>query len=150
MVSESLPKPVASDKRALLNDLLRLNQVRRLVMHPVRGGVHSDDAFEFLRGLKASVGILIAGLAASRSAAVAVVTHVHQAPANESHRFLRQWVCTAVSPLTTAFRPQAWERRGAGQVVNADLRSSPAAMRSGPRTCARESTSPNRLTLETG
>jgi len=56
VVSESLPKPVASDKRALLNDLLRLNQVRRLVMHPVRGGVHSDDAFEFLRGLKASLG----------------------------------------------------------------------------------------------
>jgi hypothetical protein len=55
-LSKSLPGGVACDRKALLADLLRLNHIRRMVMHPVRGGVPSEQDFEFLRGLKQRLG----------------------------------------------------------------------------------------------
>ncbi len=56
ILSIRLPKQTASDKKALLDDLIHLNQIRRLVMHPVRGGRPPDDDFEFLRSLKERLG----------------------------------------------------------------------------------------------
>ena len=54
-ISEHLPKGAAKDKKSLLAALIRLNEIRRIVMHPVRGGVPSEDDFEFLRDLKAQL-----------------------------------------------------------------------------------------------
>ena len=55
-LSRYLPKQVARDKGILLDGLMRLNQIRRLVMHPVRGGRPSEDDFEFVHSLKERLG----------------------------------------------------------------------------------------------
>jgi hypothetical protein len=52
IISKYLPRQATSDKKALLDDLMRLNQIRRMVMHLVRGGTPTEDDFDFLRGLK--------------------------------------------------------------------------------------------------
>jgi hypothetical protein len=41
-----------SDKPKLLRDLVRLNEIRRTVMHPIRGGVPVEDDFSFLRSMR--------------------------------------------------------------------------------------------------
>lgn len=51
-----------SDKRQLMDDLLRLNQIRRMVMHPVRRGVPSEDDFDFLRAFRRRLEAQSAGL----------------------------------------------------------------------------------------
>jgi len=56
VVSTHLLRKTAGNKKALLNDLNRLNHIRRMVMHPVRGGVPSEQDFEFLRDLKRRLG----------------------------------------------------------------------------------------------
>jgi hypothetical protein len=55
-IRDALPGETAADRKKLLTDLGRLNQIRKLVMHPVRGGVPSEDDFEFVRSLKRSLG----------------------------------------------------------------------------------------------
>lgn len=44
-----LPKEAASDKKAFLADLKRLNAIRNRVMHPTRLHMISDEDFEFAR-----------------------------------------------------------------------------------------------------
>jgi len=56
ILSRHLPNQATGDKKMLLSDLMRLNQIRRMVMHPVRGGVPSEYDFEFLRSLKHTLG----------------------------------------------------------------------------------------------
>ena len=56
ILTKYLARQVISDKQALLSDLIRLNQIRRMVMHPVRGGVPTEDDFEFLHSLKERLG----------------------------------------------------------------------------------------------
>ncbi|TDA65023.1 MAG: hypothetical protein D9V45_10480 [Chloroflexi bacterium] len=51
-----LPNKVTSNKQDFLRDLDHLNQIRRIVMHPVRGGIPSQVDFEFLHGLKERLG----------------------------------------------------------------------------------------------
>jgi hypothetical protein len=43
---------LATDKKKLLADLLRFNEIRKMVMHPVRGAVPDDADFEFIKDLK--------------------------------------------------------------------------------------------------
>lgn len=52
VLKKVLPKLVAANEQALRIDLIRLNMIRRKIMHPVRGVAPSDDEFEFVRGLK--------------------------------------------------------------------------------------------------
>ena len=52
LLSDSLPQGVSVDKRRLLTDLLRLNQIRRMVMHPARGSLPTEEDFDFLRALR--------------------------------------------------------------------------------------------------
>lgn len=47
-----LPAKLTADKQALRNKMIRLNTIRRNVMHPVRGAVPSEDDFVFIRELK--------------------------------------------------------------------------------------------------
>jgi hypothetical protein len=56
-VSSALPTDVSRDKRVFLTDPNRLNQIRRGVMHPVRGNLPTEEDFEFLRGLRQALGI---------------------------------------------------------------------------------------------
>jgi hypothetical protein len=56
ILSQHLPAQVAKDKNPLLDDLIRLNHIRRLVMHPVRGGEPTGDDFDFLHSLKERFG----------------------------------------------------------------------------------------------
>jgi hypothetical protein len=58
ILNKRLPKETANDKKTLMDDLIRLNQIRRIVMHPVRGGRPSEDDFEFLRSLKKRLGFV--------------------------------------------------------------------------------------------
>lgn len=44
-----LPKGLSQDKKALLERLVRLNQIRNAVMHPVRGTTLTADDFAFVR-----------------------------------------------------------------------------------------------------
>lgn len=43
-------------KHEMLFDLKRLNEIRRVVMHPVRGPVPAESDFDFVRGLKNTLG----------------------------------------------------------------------------------------------
>lgn len=51
-LGQTLPKKMASDKKKLIEDLVRLNEVRRVVMHPVRGVAPSEEDFDFLRRMR--------------------------------------------------------------------------------------------------
>jgi hypothetical protein len=50
--SSKLPVRYAANRKALLEDFRRLNGIRRIVMHPVRGGVPTEEDFEFTRHLR--------------------------------------------------------------------------------------------------
>lgn len=51
-IKKEMPPTIASNKKAFLTDLMRLNEIRRVVMHPVRDKIPTEDDFEFLRDLK--------------------------------------------------------------------------------------------------
>jgi hypothetical protein len=51
-LSRHLPSKVKGDKQAFLADLSRLNRIRNVVMHPVKGILLSEGDFEFVRALR--------------------------------------------------------------------------------------------------
>lgn len=55
-IRDVLPGEISSNKPKFMDELLRLNRIRRKVMHPVRGGVPSEEDFDFLRSLKRRLG----------------------------------------------------------------------------------------------
>jgi hypothetical protein len=50
-----LPECYKNNRKLLLDHLRRLNAIRRVVMHPVRGAPPTEDDFEFVRDFKARV-----------------------------------------------------------------------------------------------
>lgn len=48
----ALPACYASNRKALLDDLRRLNRIRNKVMHPVRGVAPDEADFDFVHGLE--------------------------------------------------------------------------------------------------
>ena len=50
-----MPDVYQSNRKQLLEDLRRLNSIRRMVMHPVRGDVPTEADFDFVRDLKLAV-----------------------------------------------------------------------------------------------
>ena len=52
LVAARLSGDAASDRRRLLSKLAQLNQIRKKVMHPVRGDAPTEEDFEFVRELK--------------------------------------------------------------------------------------------------
>lgn len=56
VLAPALPKPLQSDRKKLLSDLVTLNRIRNAVMHPVRRAAFTDREFlflrDFLRGLR--------------------------------------------------------------------------------------------------
>jgi predicted transcriptional regulator len=60
ILSKHLPAEVAQNKKDLLERLVQLNRIRNNVMHPVRGGMLSEEEFEFVYTLDADLGPLSA------------------------------------------------------------------------------------------
>jgi len=58
VLSKHLPSAVSSNKKELLDRLLRLNRIRNAVMHPVRGENLTEEEFEFVYRLEADLGPL--------------------------------------------------------------------------------------------
>lgn len=56
-LSSHLPNKLRSDKQEFLEGLRRLNRIRNIVMHPVKGIRLSDDDFEFVRRLHAQLAV---------------------------------------------------------------------------------------------
>ena len=54
-----LPKRISSDKKKFLSNLVRLNNIRNSVMHPVRGEIPSENDFEFVRDLKRQLSVVL-------------------------------------------------------------------------------------------
>ena len=54
-----LPDTFKTDKHNLRNKLLRLNLIRRQVMHPVRGVIPSEEDFEFIRDFKVQLQLSV-------------------------------------------------------------------------------------------
>ena len=51
-----LPPKARGDRRVLLDDMLRMNQIRRVIMHPVRGGLPSENDLDFLHHMRRRLG----------------------------------------------------------------------------------------------
>lgn len=47
-----LPSRLRADKQQFLQDLVRLNRIRNIVMHPVKGVMFTADDFDFVRRLR--------------------------------------------------------------------------------------------------
>jgi hypothetical protein len=60
VLGKYLPAEVAQNKKDLLERLVQLNRIRNNVMHPVRGGMLSEEEFEFVYTLDADLGELSA------------------------------------------------------------------------------------------
>jgi hypothetical protein len=79
VLSKNLPGGVRSDKQQFLAELSRLNRIRNIVMHPVKGVMFSGDDFDFVRRLRRQLLRAgenlhsVAGANGSESCAAAVV-----------------------------------------------------------------------------
>jgi hypothetical protein len=52
IIKPHIPATYEQNKSLFMDDLLKLNNVRRLVMHPVRGATMSEGDFDFLRHMR--------------------------------------------------------------------------------------------------
>jgi hypothetical protein len=60
VLSKHLPAESAQNKKELMDRLVQLNRIRNNVMHPVRGGMLTEEEFEFVYNLEADLGPLSA------------------------------------------------------------------------------------------
>lgn len=60
ILSKHLPPETAQNKKDLLERLVQLNRIRNNVMHPVRGGMLTEEEFEFVYNLEEDLGPLTA------------------------------------------------------------------------------------------
>jgi hypothetical protein len=60
ILSKYLPAEVAQNKKDFLERLVQLNRIRNNVMHPVRGGMLTEEEFEFVYTLDSDLGPLSA------------------------------------------------------------------------------------------
>lgn len=58
-LKNALPDIFKTNKRRLRENLLRLNKIRRQVMHPVRGVIPSEEDFEFIREFKVELNLSV-------------------------------------------------------------------------------------------
>lgn len=55
ILSKHLPVETAQNKKELMERLVQLNRIRNNVMHPVRGGMLTEEEFEFVYNLEADL-----------------------------------------------------------------------------------------------
>lgn len=60
VLSKHLPADAVQNKKELMERLLQLNRIRNNVMHPVRGGMLTEEEFEFVYTLESDLGPLSA------------------------------------------------------------------------------------------
>ena len=60
ILCKHLPAEIAQNKKELLDRLVQLNRIRNNVMHPVRGGLLTEEEFEFVYNLDEDLGSLSA------------------------------------------------------------------------------------------
>ena len=58
ILSKHLPAETAQNKKDLMERLVQLNRIRNNVMHPVRGGMLTEEEFEFVYNLEEDLGPL--------------------------------------------------------------------------------------------
>jgi hypothetical protein len=58
ILSKQLPPETAQNKKDLMDRLVQLNRIRNNVMHPVRGGMLTEEEFEFVYNLEEDLGPL--------------------------------------------------------------------------------------------
>lgn len=58
VLSKHLPADAVQNKKELMERLVQLNRIRNNVMHPVRGGMLTEEEFEFVYNLEADLGPL--------------------------------------------------------------------------------------------
>src|SRR6185312_11308818 len=58
ILSRYLPAETAQNKKDVMERLLQLNRIRNNVMHPVRGGMLTEEEFEFVYNLEEDLGPL--------------------------------------------------------------------------------------------
>lgn len=58
ILSRHLPPETAQNKKELMERLVQLNRIRNNVMHPVRGGMLTEEEFEFVYNLEDDLGTL--------------------------------------------------------------------------------------------
>jgi hypothetical protein len=67
ILSNYLPRDLAQNKKEFMERLLQLNRIRNNVMHPVRGGLLTEEEFEFVYNFEADLGPLCAPEGASET-----------------------------------------------------------------------------------
>jgi hypothetical protein len=60
ILSKHLPAEIAQNKKEFMERIVQLNRIRNNVMHPVRGGMLTEEEFEFVYNLEADLGPLSA------------------------------------------------------------------------------------------
>jgi hypothetical protein len=60
LLSKHFPPETAQNKKDLMDRLVQLNRIRNNVMHPVRGGMLTEEEFEFVYNLEEDLGPLAA------------------------------------------------------------------------------------------
>jgi len=68
VLSRYFPPETAQNKKDLMERLLQLNRIRNNVMHPVRGGMLTEEEFEFVYNLEEDLGPLMVPDEASAAA----------------------------------------------------------------------------------
>jgi hypothetical protein len=91
-----LPAEVAQNKKELLERLLQLNRIRNNVMHPVRGGLLTEDEFEFVYTLDSDLGTL---------ALPEVKPVAHEKPSLDDNRPAASPATSAAAELVTRLSP---------------------------------------------
>jgi hypothetical protein len=84
VLSRYLALEVTQNKKELMERLVQLNRIRNNVMHPVRGGMLTEEAFEFVYNLEADLGPLSAPELAKEQATEQVAANGPGAAAQES------------------------------------------------------------------
>ena len=99
LLSKYLPAELAQNKKELLERLVQLNRIRNNVMHPVRGGMLSEEEFEFVYNLDTDLGPLSAP---EEKTAPSISTE----PTNEPARAPAPELVSTLSPVDNTPPPQ--------------------------------------------
>ena len=84
VLSKYLAPEVTQNKKELMERLVQLNRIRNNVMHPVRGGMLTEEEFEFVYNLEADLGPLSAPEIANQQPKQEVVANGSETGIQES------------------------------------------------------------------
>lgn len=100
LLSKHFPPETAQNKKDLMDRLVQLNRIRNNVMHPVRGGMLTEEEFEFVYNLEEDLGPLTA---TEENAAVNERTEKGDQPSSD---FASRELVSRLEPVTETRPPQ--------------------------------------------